>query len=53
MPLNEMYDYIKILNDAQEKEEQEIDEAKSASSSLKSNINDLKMAGNSLPGGIF
>lgn len=53
MPLNELQDYIKILNDEQAKEEEEINEAKRTSSSASSNINDIQMAGNTLPGGFF
>ena len=50
MPINEMQDYVKIINDSYEKEQYEIDKQKNNTAST---INDLKMAGNSLPGGFF
>ena len=50
MPCSEMQDYIKILNDSYEQEEREIE---NRNTKTQNNINDLKMAGNSLPGGYF
>ena len=50
MPINEMQDYVKIINDSYEKEQYEIDKQKNNTTST---INDLNMAGNSLPGGFF
>ena len=50
MPINEMQDYVKIINDSYEKEQYEINKQKNNTAST---INDLKMAGNSLPGGFF
>jgi predicted RNase H-like nuclease (RuvC/YqgF family) len=48
MPLTEIQDYIRILNNNIEEEQNEIDKMKAESSSS-NNINDLKMAGNTMP----
>ena len=48
MPLTEIQDYIRILNNNIEEEQNEIDKMKAESSSSNS-INDLKMAGNTMP----
>ena len=54
MPLTEIQDYIRILNNNIEKEQNEIDRMKAEnSSSNNNNINDLKMAGNTMPGNMF
>jgi hypothetical protein len=50
MSCGELQDYIKILNDNYEQEEREIE---NQNSKTKNNINDLKMAGNTLPKGYF
>ena len=52
MPLTEIQDYIRILNNNIEEEQNEIDRMKAESSSS-NNINDLKMAGNTMPGNMF
>ena len=52
MPLTEMQDYIRILNNNIEEEQNEIDRMKVESGSS-NNINDLKMAGNTMPGNMF
>ena len=52
MPLTEMQDYIRILNNNIEEEQNEIDRMKAENSSS-NNINDLKMAGNTMPGNMF
>ena len=52
MPLTEMQDYIRILNNNVEEEQNEIDRMKAENSSS-NNINDLKMAGNTMPGNMF
>ena len=52
MPLTEIQDYIRILNNNIEEEQNEIDRMKAESNSS-NNINDLKMAGNTMPGNMF
>lgn len=52
MPLTEIQDYIRILNNNIEEEQNEIDRMKSENSSS-NNVNDLKMAGNTMPGNMF
>ena len=52
MPLTEIQDYIRILNNNIEEEQNEIDRMKAENSSS-NNINDLKMAGNTMPGNMF
>ena len=52
MPLTEIQDYIRILNNNIEEEQNEIDRMKAESGSS-NNINDLKMAGNTMPGNMF
>lgn len=52
MPLTEIQDYIRILNNNIEEEQNEIDRMKAENSSS-SNVNDLKMAGNTMPGNMF
>ena len=52
MPITEIQDYIRILNNNIEEEQNEIDRMKAESSSS-NNINDLKMAGNTMPGNMF
>ena len=52
MPLTEMQDYIRILNNNIEEEQNEIDRMKAESNSS-NNVNDLKMAGNTMPGNMF
>ena len=52
MPLTEIHDYIRILNNNIEEEQNEIDRMKAENSSS-NNINDLKMAGNTMPGNMF
>ena len=52
IPLTEMQDYIRILNNNIEEEQNEIDRMKAESNSS-NNVNDLKMAGNTMPGNMF
>ena len=52
MPLTEIQDYIRILNNNIEEEQNEIDRMKAESNSS-NNVNDLKMAGNTMPGNMF
>ena len=52
MPLTEIQDYIRILNNNIEEEQNEIDRMKAESGSS-NNSNDLKMAGNTMPGNMF
>lgn len=52
IPLTEIQDYIRILNNNIEEEQNEIDRMKAESNSS-NNINDLKMAGNTMPGNMF
>lgn len=52
MPLTEIQDYIRILNNSIEEEQNEIEKMKTESISS-NNINDLKMAGNTMPGSMF
>ena len=52
IPLTEIQDYIRILNNNIEEEQNEIDRMKAESNSS-NNVNDLKMAGNTMPGNIF
>ena len=52
MPLTEIQDYIRILNNNIEEEQNEIDRMKTESNSS-NNVNDLKMAGNTMPGNMF
>lgn len=52
MPLTEIQDYIRILNNNIEEEQNEIDRMKAENSSS-NNVNDLKMAGNTMPGNMF
>lgn len=52
IPLTEIQDYIRILNNNIEEEQNEIDRMKVESSSS-NNVNDLKMAGNTMPGNMF
>lgn len=52
MPLTEIQDYIRILNNNIEEEQNEIDRMKVESGSS-NNVNDLKMAGNTMPGNMF
>lgn len=52
IPLTEIQDYIRILNNNIEEEQNEIDRMKAESSSS-NNVNDLKMAGNTMPGNMF
>ena len=52
MPLTEIQDYIRILNNNIEEEQNEIDRMKAESNSA-NNVNDLKMAGNTMPGNMF
>ena len=52
IPLTEIQDYIRILNNNIEEEQNEIDRMK-AESNTSNNINDLKMAGNTMPGNMF
>lgn len=51
MPAGEVIDYIKILNEETQREKEEIEMAKV--SNKDTSINDIKMAGSSLPGTIF
>jgi len=51
MPISEYQDYIRILNDEAEKEENEM--KRNSSSNSSDSVNDVKMAGNSLPSGFF
>lgn len=51
MPISEYQDYIRILNDEAEKEENEM--KKNSPSNSSDSVNDVKMAGNSLPPGFF
>ncbi len=46
MPLTEIMDYIKILNDQNEREMEEINSYNNKEQSSESNINDIKMLGN-------
>lgn len=46
MPLNELQDYINLINERTEKIGTVPDE-------IESNLNDISMAGNTLPGGFF
>ena len=52
IPLTEIQDYIRILNNNIEEEQNEIDRMKTESNSS-NNVNDLKMAGNTMPGNMF
>ena len=52
IPLTEIQDYIRILNNNIEEEQNEIDKMKAESNSS-NNVNDLKMAGNTMPGNMF
>ena len=52
IPLTEIQDYIRILNNNIEEEQNEIDRMKAESNSS-NNVNDLKMAGNTMPGNMF
>lgn len=52
IPLTEIQDYIRILNNNIEEEQNEIDRMKVESNSS-NNVNDLKMAGNTMPGNMF
>ena len=52
IPLTEIQDYIRILNNNIEEEQNEIARMKAESSSS-NNVNDLKMAGNTMPGNMF
>ena len=52
IPLTEIQDYRRILNNNIEEEQNEIDRMKAENSSS-NNINDLKMAGNTMPGNMF
>ena len=52
VPLTEIQDYIRILNNNIEEEQNEIDRMKIESNSS-NNVNDLKMAGNTMPGNMF
>ena len=52
IPLTEIRDYIRILNNNIEEEQNEIDRMKAESNSS-NNVNDLKMAGNTMPGNMF
>lgn len=52
IPLTEIQDYIRILNNNIEEEQNEIDRMKIESNSS-NNVNDLKMAGNTMPGNMF
>ena len=52
IPLTEIQDYIRILNNNIEEEQNEIDRMKTESNSSNS-ANDLKMAGNTMPGNMF
>ena len=52
MPLTEIQDYIRILNNNIEEEQNEIDRMKAESNSSNS-ANDLQMAGNTMPGNMF
>ena len=52
IPLTEIQDYIRILNNNIEEEQNEIDRMKAESNSSNSS-NDLKMAGNTMPGNMF
>jgi hypothetical protein len=51
MPISEYQDYIRIMNDEAEKEENEM--KRNSSSNSSNSVNDIKMAGNSLPPGFF
>ena len=46
MPLTEIMDYIKILNDQNEREMEEINSYNNKEQNSESNINDIKMLGN-------
>jgi hypothetical protein len=46
MPLTEVMDYIKILNDQNEREMEEINNYNNKEQSSESSINDIKMLGN-------
>ena len=52
IPLTEIQDYIRILNNNIEEEQNEIDRMKTENNSS-NNVNDLKMAGNTMPGNMF
>ena len=52
IPLTEIQDYIRILNNNIEEEQNEIDKMKAESNSS-NNVNDLKMAGNTMPDNMF